>query len=795
MKPNARPTLVAPEDSLEPRRLRPELDVPERDPTDPPSISALAVDPLHGGPQEPALAAIVASVHAMEPGLPSFSEVEVSDEPALPSFERLISAPSIHEPGFSAPTPPRPVQAAPVQPVKAAPVQAAPMQAAPSPLNSPSTKDRLAASPLLRRVSQATPQPASTPRAAEPPKAAPAPPPKAAAPAIPPTPSHEVLGLLSPGHTLGDYRLESKIGEGGSASVWRATDVRLHMPIALKVFAPSQAGRATLRRVMREARAASKVVSDHVIRVKDAGYLEKADLGFIAMELCAAYPDPSELPHGAEPRLTVGRTLEQAPPATLEECLRLVAEAARGVADAHREGVFHRDIKPANILVRPGSRRAQITDFGLTVAELKGKGGSVRIPVAGARKRYIQGTPEYMPPEAAEGLPLDLDPSHDRALLTALDVYGLGATLYAILARDLPYRPHPAADSPVADVLRQVRAGPPPDLLDRPTPFPVPDHVARVVRKAMDPDPDARYDSAEALAEDLEALLDDRPTSLDEPFPVHRAKLHLRRNRLQVSAGVSVAVMIAAVFATLLIGVHLDAQVEVAEEQMRQLDAQRVAAQQRASRWEQEATTASERAQEARGEAEAALEIAALTESNLDAAKRRVMRLIHERDDARTEAETQQTRAETAETERDQVQSLAEQQTLRAEAAETDRDSAQETAKRQRQRAELAEAERDATQALADKERARAESAEAARDATQLELIEARRRATAEAAAHREAEADVANLTQELAASESSAQGLARQLSTMESLNEASKAEIAALRRKLAVLETTGAGE
>ena len=115
-------------------------------------------------------------------------------------------------------------------------------------------------------------------------------------PQVPSAPTAEAPAALAPGQRLGDYRLEACIGQGASASVWRATDVRLHMQVALKLFTPhGRAGRALLKGVMREARAASRVVSDHVIRVKDAGWMEDRHLGFIAMELCADYPDVRDL--------------------------------------------------------------------------------------------------------------------------------------------------------------------------------------------------------------------------------------------------------------------------------------------------------------------------------------------------------------------------------------------------------------------------------------------------------------------------------------------------------------------
>ena len=498
---------------------------------------------------------------------------------------------------------------------------------------------------------------------------------------------------LSEGRCLGDYRLEKLLGRGASASVWQATDLRLQMPVALKLFAPrGKAGRHLLDGVMREARAASRVVSDFVIRVKDAGHFDAEGLGFIAMELCAAFPDPGSVDATFEDGLQVGRTLEQALPDSTEEAVRLMAQVARGVAAAHREGIFHRDVKPANILVRPGSRRAQVTDFGLTVAELGGE-GSVRVPVAGRRKRVILGTPEYMSPEAAQGLPAGLDPRHDRVLLTALDVYGLGASLYAILAGTPPYRARPGAEKPPLDVLEQVREDPPVDLLSLPsTHLPVSEPLARVVRRAMSRLPEDRYCSALALAEDLEAILADRPTTLDVGRPVLAGRLWLRRNRSQASAGASVAVMICALVVSAVVGVRLNGEIADGEQRIAELDAQATAAASEASRWQLQAGEAEQLAAQARDREEAAHAAVAKTRSNLSATRRELRATAGELATTESDRDDWRSQAEQNASERDATQAVADAQTQRAEVAESERDAALDSATSQRLRAEQAEA-------------------------------------------------------------------------------------------------------
>ena len=586
-----------------------------------------------------------------------------------------------------------------------------------------------------------------------------APAPRAQAPTVP----------LVPGRRLGDYRLEELLGRGASASVWRATDLRLHMPVALKIFAPrGRAGRALLDGIMREARAASRVVSDFVIRVKDAGTFDDEALVFIAMELCAAFPDPGEVPEDQADGLQVGRTLEQGLPDTDVDAVRLLAEVARGVAAAHREGIFHRDIKPANILVRPGSRRAQVTDFGLTVAELGGE-GSVRVELVGDAPRIILGTPEYMAPEAAAGLPAQLDPERDRLLLTGLDVYGIGATLYAMFAGRPPYKPRLGADSAALDLLEQVREGPPLDLDQRDRcHLPASPSVARVIARAMARNPDHRYCSALALAEDLEAILAERPTSLDHDRPVWRGRLWLRRNRLQVSAAASVAVLIAALGTSAVVGQRLRAEIDAGETRIADLDAKFAAAAAEADQWQEQAGDAEQRFQAALTREERALATAASTASNLDATRATARRLAAAVEAAEADAARWQ---ETA------------------EARATDLSESRATTATQQERAEIAETERDAALASASSQQARAEAAEASLIAARSTASELERALAAEVSRRSAAESKAADLVSTLRQAEAARDRWSAEVAHLERALDQARERIRALEDQIAAVQ------
>jgi len=300
------------------------------------------------------------------------------------------------------------------------------------------------------------------------------------------------LGLLPQrGQVLaGRYHLIERLGGGATAAVWRARDASLHRDVALKIFNGAHVGsERALRAALAEARAMGALQSPHVVRVQNLGHPTGAEPCFIELELCAEYDTAAD-------HLRVGRSLAHTPPRRTSEAVRWLISVARGVHAAHERGIFHRDIKPANILIRPISRTAQITDFGLALP----RGAS---PTGGT----IVGTPRYMAPEQAEGLPDGLDPDAPahRELLRRVDVYGLGVTLYTLLAGAPPFSPRPGATMPVTDVLDQVRtcSAPPLPL----GPGGVPASIARVVARAMHRDPSRRHPTADALADDLERAL------------------------------------------------------------------------------------------------------------------------------------------------------------------------------------------------------------------------------------------------------------------------------------------------
>jgi serine/threonine protein kinase len=210
-------------------------------------------------------------------------------------------------------------------------------------------------------------------------------------------------GLLG---RLGHYEVQEVIGKGGFGIVLKAFDERLHRVVAIKVLSPAYAANGSARkRFIREARAAAAVKNEHVVGIYDVQ--EDAQPPYLVMEMI----DGISLQDKIDRQGTLG----------VKEILRIGMQIAEGLAAAHRQGLVHRDIKPANILLENGVERVKITDFGLARAV---DDASV------TQSCTVAGTPMYMSPEQADGLPID-----HRS-----DLFSLGTVLYAMCTGHPPFR-------------------------------------------------------------------------------------------------------------------------------------------------------------------------------------------------------------------------------------------------------------------------------------------------------------------------------------------------------------------
>lgn len=250
------------------------------------------------------------------------------------------------------------------------------------------------------------------------------------------------VGEPSIGSTLGGYRIDSLIARGGMGVVYRATQLALERPVALKVIAHQFAGDEQFRRrFLSESRLAARLEHPAVVPVYDA----REDDGelIVAMRLI----------EGGDLR----RLIDREGPLEPERAVRLLGQVAEALDAAHAAGIVHRDVKPHNILIE--GERAYLSDFGLARAYAETGGG----PGSGAS---IVGTVEYMAPEQWRG----------ERVRPAADIYALGCVLYEALTGIVPY------------ARREVDGEPE-----------LPRGMEAVIERAAAKDPAERYASAGAL--------------------------------------------------------------------------------------------------------------------------------------------------------------------------------------------------------------------------------------------------------------------------------------------------------
>ena len=266
---------------------------------------------------------------------------------------------------------------------------------------------------------------------------------------------------------LGPYTLHALLGKGSCAKVYLARRDDVSRDFALKVVEdPDPEDRELLLRFRREVDVASRIRHPGVVPVVHAG--EEGGIHYYAMEYC--------------PGVTLKERLKAEGPLPPREAARLVARIARAAQAAHAEGVIHRDLKPANIIVEEASGEPRITDFGMARDE--------RARRSMTETGDVLGTPFYMAPEQFRG---------ERDLDHRIDVYALGVILYELLCGQRPY------DAATALALKKkIERGDPPSL--RAVCEGLPARLERACLRAMAVEKEDRHPSAQALAEELEAV-------------------------------------------------------------------------------------------------------------------------------------------------------------------------------------------------------------------------------------------------------------------------------------------------
>jgi eukaryotic-like serine/threonine-protein kinase len=307
------------------------------------------------------------------------------------------------------------------------------------------------------------------------------------------------------------YRIEAVLGQGGMGIVYRAWHLRLQRRVALKMLlAGAYAKPAERERFQREAEAIAALVHPNIVQVHDVGEVDERP--YFTMELV----DGGDLAKQI-----------QGTPQPARKAAGLVATLADAVHAAHRRGIVHRDLKPANVLLTSDGT-PKVTDFGLAQRLEGGEG----LTLSGTPL----GTPSYMAPEQARG--------NRDAIGPATDIYALGAILYELLTGRPPFR----AESGLA-TLQQVMADDPvpPARLNRR----VPRDLETICLKCLHKDPQRRYASAQALADDLRRFERGEPIKARPVGPVERAVRWARRRPSLAGALAAGVLLAAALVATL----------------------------------------------------------------------------------------------------------------------------------------------------------------------------------------------------------------------------------------------------
>ena len=272
------------------------------------------------------------------------------------------------------------------------------------------------------------------------------------------------------------YELENEIGRGGMSVVYRARDIRLNRPVAIKVLPPELAHDQAIRaRFTREAQTSAQLSHAHIVPIYDVG--ERDGVAYFVMALV--------------PGANLATHLTRDPRQPLDEVRRILCEVTDALAYAHLRGVIHRDIKPDNILLDRLTGRATVTDFGIAWAMETG----ARLTATG----IAVGTPTYMSPEQAIG---------ERELDGRSDIYSVGVLGYQMLTGRVPFE----AGNAMALLLKHVTERPRPIADLRAD---APRGLRETIERAMMKAPEDRWPTAAAMRDAL--------TSGESSVPTWRA--------------------------------------------------------------------------------------------------------------------------------------------------------------------------------------------------------------------------------------------------------------------------------
>ena len=281
---------------------------------------------------------------------------------------------------------------------------------------------------------------------------------------------HGGLGTMAEGQMrqVGRYQVQSRLGRGGMATVYRAHDPSIGRDVAIKFLHASLCEDEDCRmRFLREARAAGGLSHPNIVVVHDVGEIERRP--YMAMELIDGSP--------------LSDKLEKTRSLPVREVVIIGLQLARALEYAHARGIVHRDIKPGNIMILADGQTIKVADFGIAHMD---DGTTEQRTMVGA----VMGTPQYMSPEQTRGDKVD-----GRS-----DLFSAGIVLYQLLAGERPFR----GESLVAVATKIATEDPPPLNQKRPE---VPASLRRVIDRCLAKKPEQRYQTGKEVAEALQKVL------------------------------------------------------------------------------------------------------------------------------------------------------------------------------------------------------------------------------------------------------------------------------------------------